>query len=369
MRARYQRVPRSPALDGLRGVAIAAVVLFHYPTHRIFVGGLFGVGLFFVLSGFLITPVMTSEYSRLGRVRVGRFLGQRVWRLLPALLAFLVAMLIATALFGRQGWFTSNPFGSGGPGAPLSVAVVLKGSAAALTYTYNLFLAHRVRMAPPFGHLWTLAVEGQFYLGWALLVAWVVRRRPRALLVTTIVVMAASAVSPFVVWDGGAHQALIYFATFPQLEELLAGALLAQLWSLGVLRRLPVRVTCLGAALGGVALLWLVFGVGDVPFKYLGAFTVVAAGGALVVAHLIDDRTDSLAQQALRARPVVWLGQRSYGLYLWHWPFAEWTNRLPHPVGVPLGITASLIAAELSWRLVEAPAQRWRTRHQRGRFD
>ena len=75
----YRRVPHIPALDGLRALAITVVVLFHYPTHSLFKGGLFGVGLFFVLSGFLVTPILASEHSRLGRIRLRPYLSRRAW--------------------------------------------------------------------------------------------------------------------------------------------------------------------------------------------------------------------------------------------------------------------------------------------------
>jgi peptidoglycan/LPS O-acetylase OafA/YrhL len=352
---RQRRLPRSPALDGLRGLAIAAVILFHYPTHLVFVGGLFGVGVFFVLSGFLITSILTEEHSRLETVHIGAFLRKRARRLLPALVVFLVVMLAATAAFGHRGWFTSSPFGRRGPGSPLPLSLALKGAAAGLSYTYNLFLAHDAAMPAPFGHLWTLAVEGQFYLCWPLVVGGLLRWGPKVLLAATIGLIAVSAISPFLVWDHGARQTWIYFDSVPRIQELMAGALLAQLWSQGVLRRVPVWVLRGGAAAGGAVLVWVVFKVANVPFKYLGALTVVAGAGMLVVAYIVDERTTSPVERILGSRPIVWLGQRSYGLYLWHWPFAEWTNQMPHRIGVPLGITCAGAAAELSWRLVEAP--------------
>lgn len=112
--------------------------------------------------------------------RSDAFLCRRARRLLPALVAFLAVFVTATAVFGRDGWFTSDPFGPGRPGAPLSVPSALKGAAGALSYAYNILLARKWRMPAPLGHLWTLAVEGQFYLGWALLVSLLLRwRQPR----------------------------------------------------------------------------------------------------------------------------------------------------------------------------------------------
>lgn len=356
---RYRRVPRTPALDGLRALAIAAVALFHFPTRSLFMGGLFGVGLFFVLSGFLVTPILASEHGREGRIRLGRYLTRRAWRLLPALLAFLVVMVAMTAVFGQSGWFTSNPFGAPhAPGRPIPLTQAAAGAAAALGYFYNFFLAFGIRMPLPFGHLWTLAVEGQFYVAWALLTSWLLKRGPKVLVAATVALIGASAAVPFIIWNPHDRHNWIYFGTTPRVQQLLAGALLAELWSLGLLQRVP-RWVVRAAALGGTGVMfYLVFGVANDRFKYLGALTVVALAGLAIVAHLVDDRGRSLARTLLGSRPLVWLGQRSYAVYLWHWPFAIWTNELPRVAGVPLGLGCSLAAAELSWRLVEAPAAR-----------
>ena len=364
----YRRVPRTPALDGLRALAIAAVALFHYPTHLVFKGGLFGVGLFFVLSGFLVTPILATGFQSEGRVRVGPYLSRRAWRLLPALLAFLVILVAMTAAFGRTGWFASTPFGpTDAPGGPVSFTRTLGGAAAAVTYVYNLLLAHSVRMPQPFGHLWTLSVEGQFYLGWALLMAWLLRRGPRLTIAVTAGLIAVSAAVPFLAWTPAGNHDWIYFSTVPRIQQLLAGALLAQLWSLGLLARVP-RAVVRGAAFAGAgAMVYMVLCVGNDQFKYVGALTAVAASGFVVIAHLVDDRGPSWSRSLLGSEPLVWLGQRSYAIYLWHWPLALWTNELPNPVGVPLGLAATLVAAELSWRLVERPAaDRARRRLRRG---
>lgn len=365
-RTRYRRVPRTPALDGLRALAIAAVALFHYPTRPVFKGGLFGVGLFFVLSGFLVTPILATEYAREGRIRMGPYLSRRAWRLLPALLAFVVIVVAMTAAFGHTGWFGSSPFGApDAPGGPVSFARTVGAAFAALGYVYNFLLAHSVHMPQPFGHLWTLSVEGQFYVGWALLMAWLLRRGPRTVIAVTAGLIGVSAAIPFVVWSRGGHHNWIYFSTFPRIQQLLAGALLAELWSLGLLSRVPRWAVRAGAVAGTGTMAYLVFAVGNVEFKYVGALTAVAAAGFVIVAHLVDDRGRSWGRSLLGSAPLVWLGQRSYAVYLWHWPLALWTNELPNPVGVPLGLGATLVAAELSWRLVERPVANLARRRRR----
>ena len=361
----YRRVPRTPALDGLRALAIAAVALFHYPTHLVFKGGLFGVGLFFVLSGFLVTPILASEYGREGRIRMGRYLSRRAWRLLPALGAFLVVVVAVAVPFGRTGWFASTPFGPPhAPGPPVGLGPLVGGAAASLGYVYNLLLAHNLHMPQPFGHLWTLSVEGQFYVGWALLMAWLLRRGPKVMVGVTVTLIALSAAAPFLAWTPAGRHNWIYFATIPRIQQLLAGALLAELWSLGVLQKVPRLLVRAAGVAGAGAMAYMVLEVGNDGFKYVGALTAVAAAGFVIVANLVDDRGGSWTRSLLGTRPLVWLGQRSYAVYLWHWPLALWTNELPHRVGVPLGLGATLVAAELSWRLVEAPAARLARRRQ-----
>lgn len=361
----YRRVPRTPALDGLRALAIAAVALFHYPTHLVFEGGLFGVGLFFVLSGFLVTPILASEHSRLGTVRFGPYLSRRAWRLLPALAVFLILVVALTAVFGHAGWFASTPFGpTDAPGRPVSLWRTLGGSAAALGYVYNFLPAFSVHMPQTLGHLWTLSVEGQFYLGWALLMRWLLKRGPKVMLTVTSGLIVASAAAPFLAWSPTANPDWIYFATIPRIQQLLAGALLAELWSLGVLRRVPRRAVQACGLAGAGAMFYMVLSVGNHEFKYVGALTAVAASGFVIIAWLVDDRGRSWAGVVLGSRPLVWLGQRSYAVYLWHWPLALWTNELPNHLGVPLGMGCTLIAAELSWRLVEQPASRLARRRQ-----
>lgn len=350
-------MPATPSLDGLRAVAIVVVALFHFPTHAVVVGGLIGVGVFFVLSGFLVTSLLTSEYSQRDTIVLRRFAGRRAWRLLPALLAFLAVFVVADAAFGSTPWFASTPFGRGA-GRPVTLVQAVTGVGASITYTFNFFLAHSVHMASPLGHLWTLSVEGQFYLLWALVVLVLVRRGPRALFAGTLAMAAASALLPFLWWHGGSGENLIYFATLPRLQQLLAGSALAQLWSLGKLRRLPGWLLRGGAVAGAGVLGVLAFEMGNTQFKYLGSFTVVAAASCPIVVCLVAARGRCIGRQLLGSRPLVWLGRRSYAMYLWHWPLAEWTNLMPHAIGIPLGLALSVVAADLSWRLVEQPSLR-----------
>lgn len=346
-----------PALDGVRGLAVAAVVLFHFPTHRWAPGGLFGVDIFFVLSGFLVTAGLMDEWSDHGHIRVLRFLARRAWRLVPGLLALLAVFLVLAALFRDAPWFSSSPFGVySGPPLPMHVAV--RGAVVALLYSYNFLLANRSATPSSLGHLWTLAIEGQFYVGWVLSMRWILRRQVRALLPIVFTVAAASACTPWLIWHGGSGANAIYFGTLPRLQQLFAGAALALLWRDHWFERLPKVVLQLAAVAGGGTLVGMCLTVTDIEFKYLGAETVTAAATTALAVHLLTN-DQSGSTRLLRMPVLTWLGRRSYGIYLWHWPIAEWTNRFPDSWGVPLGIGLSLLAAEVSWRLVERPAQLW----------
>lgn len=362
MQARHKLRP-VPALDGLRGLAVAAVVLFHFPTNRWFPGGQFGVDVFFVLSGFLVTAGLMDDADRSGEVRFRPFIARRAWRLLPALVAFLAVFVVMAAFFRRDAWFTTDPFGAAPPG-PIPLTRVFTGVAAALLYVFNIVLVRGMATAVPLAHLWTLAIEGQFYIGWALLLRRLLRARPETALAVTITAVAGSAVVPWLVWDGGAGDKLIYFGTLPRLQQLLAGAVLAQIWRRGGLHAIPAWARRAAAAAGGATLVWVLLDVGSQTFKYLGAETVNAVAAAAEVAHLLVAPGGAWSARLLSLPPLRWLGTRSYAIYLWHWPMAVWTGGMAHRVGVPLGIVASLALAELSWRLVEQPAQRLRRRLQ-----
>lgn len=347
------------ALDGLRGLAVAAVVLFHFPTNPAVPGGQFGVDVFFVLSGFLVTAGLMDEMDKRGDVAFGSFLRRRGRRLLPALVAFLAIYLVMAAFFHGNSWFTADPLGSSA-GAPIPFVRALKGTAAALLYVFNIALIQHWPVSMPLAHLWTLAIEGQFYVVWALVLRAVLRHRRGVLLPLTLVLIVASAVLPWVVWDTvnrAQAETIIYFGTLTRLQQLLAGAALAQVWRRGLVDRLPYRWLRVAAAFGGSALLIICFHLGNQTFKYLGALTFNAGASVAVIGFLLVARAGAVSVAVLSSAPLRWLGLRSYAIYLWHWPLAVWTEHFDHAIGVPLGIAGALLLAELSWRLVEQPVR------------
>ncbi len=352
------------SLDGLRGLAIAAVIVFHFPSLRMAPGGYFGVDIFFALSGFLITALLLQERAKRGKVDMLGFLRRRGGRLLPALLAFLGVYVFVAALFGHTTWFASDPFGSR-VGAPVPLHVALRGALTSATYILNIARARRW-ILPPIAHLWSLSVEGQFYLVWPITLLALTRRsaakslRPggRLAIAVTTGLVVVSVLLPFHMWRGGLGADAIYFGSFTRVGGLLIGSIGAQLWMRGAFDGVPARVRSALAAVAMVGLTAMVLWVGEGRFKYLGASSVAALGGTVLAVHCALGSGRLLGR--LLSNPVlVWLGQRSYALYLWHYVFDTWTNQMPHAVGIPIALVASLVTTELSWRLVEVPARRW----------
>lgn len=350
----------SPALDGLRGLALVLVLVYHFTgVDGPLPGGWAGVDVFFVLSGFLITALLLDEHALHGRVRLGRFYARRALRLLPALLVMLAVWTMLLLAFNDTTWFGAVPSG-GKTGGPVQIVPALGDVGLVLTYGVNwvhaLFHGHA-----PLGHLWSLAVEEQFYLGWPLLLL-LLLRLPSARRVWPVLLLAlASAALPFVLYDGGAGKDRIYFGTDTRAVGLLLGAAAALIWR---------RRRCVGAAArlaGGRAWagLLVVGGVAgylaNLPAKFLVAPALLALAVAQVVPYLLDQPA-SLLGRAMSLRWLTWVGRRSYALYLWHYLWATWTHPLPLGVGLPLGVLGALACAVLSWRYVEAPALRYAAR-------
>ena len=345
-----------PGLDGLRAIAVLAVIAFHEQFGWA-PGGLLGVGVFFTLSGYLITDLLLSRWTVSGRLHLAEFWMRRARRLLPALF---VMLAVVTA------WITI---------ADRVRLTSLRGAVgAASTYWSNWYViikgqSYFARFAPPqpLDHLWSLAVEEQFYLIWPWLLlagVFLIRRRGASALpwlaLPTLAMAAASAVAAVLLYRPGFDPTRIYEGTDTRASGLLIGAALAMLWS----SRRAAATGKTGQRLldwpgfAGLAVIGLmIWRVGQYsPFLYRGGLVVLALATAAVVAAAACPAT--LTAKALGWRPLRWLGVRSYGIYLWHFPVIVLTTPANSTEDLPRAaaqVAASIAIAALSWRYIEEP--------------
>jgi peptidoglycan/LPS O-acetylase OafA/YrhL len=329
---------RYPALDGLRALAVGLVLLLH-GTYGQFPGGFLGVDIFFVLSGFLITSSLISEYRRSGRVSLREFWTRRARRLLPA---FALMLLLARLLWNHI--VPRPPFA--------------RAAGAALFYVANIQAVVDPTKLGALLHTWSLSTEEQFYLFWPLVATSVLRiGRPVPLLVAAI----AAAVARAVLFYFGSPVAS-YFSPLCRVDQLLIGCSLAV--SIGRLPRLVnVRLAAL-AFLVALVVLVLRTDTSWAPYYY-GGMGVVAIGAACLIAALRDEMW--WLSRIFSLSPFVWIGQRSYGIYLLHFPIFVLFDRFRTRHSLMnfalvtiarVGIT--LCIAGLSWSFVERPFMRTR---------
>jgi peptidoglycan/LPS O-acetylase OafA/YrhL len=359
-RTRRGLLGHSPALDGLRGIALILVLVYHFTgVNGPLPGGWSGVDVFFVLSGFLITGLILDERKLHGRVSMGRFYARRGLRLLPALLVMLASWCLLLLLFHDQTWFGAVPNGSKSGG---TVAVLPALGHVALVLTYGINWVHALFHGhAPLGHLWSLAVEEQFYLVWPFTLL-VFLRLPSARRVWPVLALAfVSAALPFLLYDGGLGKNRIYFGTDTRAVGLLLGAAAAMIWHRRRSRGLPARLPGVRAWSGVAFVAGVVVVLANLPVKFLIAPALLGLAVAQVVPYLVDHPTSVMAR-GLSFRALTWVGKRSYALYLWHYLWATWTHPLPLSYGMPLGVAGALACTALSWKLVEAPALRYATR-------
>jgi peptidoglycan/LPS O-acetylase OafA/YrhL len=354
---------RFAALDGIRGLAVVAVLLYHAGVSWMG-GGLLGVDVFFVLSGFLITSLLCRELSQSTTVRLGRFWAQRARRLLPALLILLLG--VAAYAFAYRD--------------SIDVGAVRGDALATLFYVANWHFifsdqGYFVQAAAPSPllHTWSLAVEEQYYLVWPVVALVVVRRwGSRALAVVAGAGAASSALLMASLFAAGFSVDRLYYGTDTRAQALLVGSVLGAIgthtgeafsivpgrWKTG--RRNRLLLTTLGlCGAGYLGWAWHALS-GQSPFLYRGGFLLVALAAGAVIVSCVTLRGSILAG-VLSVRPLVFVGRISYGLYLYHWPLFLVINHA-HTGLTGAGLLAvrllvTLAVATASFVFVEEPVR------------
>jgi peptidoglycan/LPS O-acetylase OafA/YrhL len=390
------RLPYLPGLDGLRALAVIVVLLYHAELTWM-PGGFLGVEVFFVISGYLITALLLAEWRQLGRIDLKSFWLRRARRLLPAVYLLLVVTLAYAVVF-----------------LPEEVAGLRGDASASLGYVTNwyLILGHEsyfeaIGRPSLLKHLWSLAVEEQFYLLWPPVLALglsvgATRWREHRVLFVALAGAAASAALMAILYRPEVDPSRVYFGTDTRATGLLMGAALAFVWApwrvatrdgkgcSPVVRHLRLhRVRQRGRLRrrwGWTAPMWLdvagVVGLGGLgflcvrlgefqPFLYRGGLASVALATVVVIMACVHPHAH-LGARLLGLRPLRWIGVRSYGIYLWHWPvFMVTRPQLDVPMeGLPLlalRLALTVALADLSYRYVETPIRKgalgraWRT--------
>ena len=387
-----QRRPRSryiPALDGLRTLAVAAVVLYHLnPT--LMPGGMQGVTIFFVLSGYLITHLLLVEFGGTRAIDLKGFWVRRMRRLMPAVLSVVVATAALCTLFNHVMLTKMRP--------DIVPSVLFFNNWWQILHDVSYF--NNVGDPSPLTHFWSLAIEAQFYLVWPPILLICLKRRvsPRHIRRGVAMLAAASALAMALLYNPAVDPSRIYYGTDTRVFSLLLGAwlalvpprvltpraVLARVSSVvgrmtgaanrqdsgdapdtvtaaspalpAAVRQAPLDVVGMLGLLGALALfLW---SNGYSAFPYRGGILLASLAGVALVAAC--SRPESRLARLFAAKPLVWIGQRSYSIYLWHYPLLLLMNPAASVSDRPWWLLALQVALVIavsaaSYRLIETP--------------
>ncbi|OLR22803.1 acyltransferase family protein [Bacillus cereus] len=341
-------------LDSLRGLAILAVIVYHINFNWM-PGGFLGVTVFFVLSGYLITDILAMEWKRNKRIDLKKFWLSRARRLLPGMLVMLVITLAWITMFHS------------------SLLEKMRGdSLAALLYVSNWwYIYHKLsyfdnfNQISPLNHLWSLAVEEQFYVLWPFIISlgFYYTKKQSRLIFLICLGATFSALAMAILYEPGTDPSRIYYGTDTRAFSLLIGAALALIWpSEGLTNKVIPKAHFILDVVGGTALIIILVMFWKTnqydPFLYNGGMVLLSIATALLVANLAHPA--SRIAQFLRFRPLRWIGIRSYGIYLWHYPILTLTSPKVNTgdfslIRIIFQFILIIIIAQISWRFIENP--------------
>lgn len=341
-------------LDSLRGIAILGVILYHINFNWM-PGGFLGVTVFFVLSGYLITDILAMEWKRNKRIDLKKFWLSRARRLLPGMLVMLVITLAWITIFHS------------------SLLEKMRGdSLAALFYVSNWwYIYHKLsyfdnfNQISPLNHFWSLAVEEQFYVVWPFIISlglYYIKKQSRMILLICLGAFA-SALAMAILYEPGVDPSRIYYGTDTRAFSLLIGAVLALVWpSNRLANKIIPKARFILDVVGGIALIIILVMFWKTnqydPFLYKGGMVLLSIATALLVANLVHPA--SRIAQFLRFRPLRWVGVRSYGIYLWHYPILTLTTPKVNAgdfsiIRAILQFLLIILIAQISWKFIEKP--------------
>lgn len=331
-----QRLGYRPALDGLRALSVLVVVVLHaWPS--ILPGGWVGVEVFFVLSGYLITALLLTEHDRTGTISLGRFYLRRVLRLLPALAVTIVIALVLSLTV-----------------RPDLAALTERQAIAAALYVANWYVAAG-HSGGLLNHTWSLSLEEQFYLVWPVLLWGLLALGGRRL----ALIGAVAGIGLIFVHRLSMHSDALYFRTDTRGDALLLGCAVALAERLGAFTHVRAHIVTACAIVGGVLLALTAATIASMT-NAPADFTIVdLAAAAVVVAVAV---VPTALARPLSWSPLVWVGQRSYGIYLLHFVVVGGLDRAPGLLTLMLAVPLSLLAAGVSYRYVERPFLRMKGR-------
>ena len=337
----------------MRGVSILLVLGLHF-IPKVIPGGYFGVEVFFVLSGFLITSLLLQEWERKGSISLKDFYYRRALRLGPALIFYLLLLGGYAFLFLKQE----------------HTAEIYTGILLTLSYVSNWIVA--LKPDYPLGILaitWSLAVEEQFYLLWPLTLSFLLNKKLSRRWIVIIIVSGLLVIilHRYWLWYSGASFRRLYYATDTRADGLMLGCLTGCLVSWGLMPKsrvfeLSMKALSLVSALFLGYLVFTIKSSNPILFKGLNAFATLAI--AIVLTVLIVWPT-AAAFLPLKFRPLVWIGRVSYGLYLWHWPVRGLVfgrSVQPSVKQIIAAVALSFAITSFSFYLIERPFLRWKKR-------
>ena len=341
------RLNYSPGLDGLRGAAILSVMIFHARAPFL-EGGFTGVDLFFVLSGFLITSLLVSEFDRYGSVSLNNFYMRRLLRLGPALIALLFVVCLASFLFMGNQQANRNYIDS----------------LISLAFLSNWARAFFIHPPDYLGHTWSLSIEEQFYIVWPVLLITLLRLFYKRYQVVFFVAAIAIISWIFRVYllSSGATPERLYNGLDTRADALIIGCTVGMALTSDLLTRKNhienlSKILIVLAPLSAACLLaFSIFSYWRTPWMYQFGFFFIGLLTAILVIDILIN-TKSIIRKLLGMKWIVWVGTISYGLYLWHYPIYRAMFELGYSslTVITVGSLATFVVASFSYYVMEKP--------------